>query len=85
MKEVKEQIVRLFFEGNDTKAEVVGEIVRCKDCKHRPIENGANHDIEFPDGRCPCQCEETYSHWYSWMPDDDWFCANGERTKGGVE
>lgn len=55
-----------------------GELVRCKDCKHRPImpedyENG--FDLVFPDEKCPCQCEDG---WYSWMPDDDWFCANGE-------
>lgn len=54
------------------------EVVRCKDCKHRPTGTGANHDIEFPDNRCPCQCED---YWYSWMPDDDWYCANGERKE----
>ena len=21
----------------------------------------------------------TIDYWYSWMPEDDWFCANGER------
>ena len=51
------------------------EIVRCKDCVHRP--KGTNkHDLEFPDYVCPCQCDD---FWYSWMPKDDWFCANGER------
>ena len=54
------------------------QIIRCKDCKHRPIkpdgyENG--FDLEFPDGKCPCQCDDG---WYSWFPSDDWFCANGE-------
>ena len=52
------------------------EIVRCKDCIHRPTGTGANHDLEFPDYVCPCQCED---FWYSWMPKDDWFCASGER------
>ena len=58
------------------------EIVRCKDCKHKPTGSGVNHDIEFPeqDYRCPCRCED---YWYSWMPDDDWFCANGERREDG--
>ena len=58
-------------------------VVRCKDCIHRPTGTGANHDIEFPDDRCPCQCED---YWYSWMPRDNWFCANGERkeTEDGV-
>ena len=31
---IVEQIVRITADGNETKAEVVGELVRCKDCKH---------------------------------------------------
>lgn len=58
-------------------------VVRCKDCKHRPkepnletYENG--FDIEFPeDSKCPCQCSS--DRYYSWYPDDNWFCAEGER------
>lgn len=42
-------------------------VVRCKDCKHR------YHSVE-----CPCQ---SYDHFYSWMPADDWFCKKGERRK----
>jgi hypothetical protein len=58
------------------------EIVRCKDCKHRPIkpkdfENG--FDLEFPDGKCPCQCDDG---WYSWYPPDNWYCADAERKEG---
>ena len=51
------------------------EIVRCKDCTHRPTldEDG---ELSFPTYRCPCQCEDFY---YSWMPKDDWFCGNAER------
>lgn len=58
------------------------EVVRCKDCIHKPTGSGINHDITFPeqDYRCPCRCED---YWYSWMPDDDWFCANGERREDG--
>lgn len=49
-------------------------VVRCKNCKHRPI--GINRDdLEFPDDKCPCKCED---YWYSWKPSDDWFCGNGE-------
>ena len=63
-----------------------GELVRCKDCKHRPKEpnwktykNG--FDIEFPEGsECPCQCSS--DKYYSWYPQDDWFCANGKRKDG---
>lgn len=54
-------------------------VVRCKDCKHRPKGTGANHDLEFPDYVCPCQCTE--DGWYSWKPKDDWFCADGERRE----
>ena len=55
-------------------------IVYCKNCKHRPIDNrtkedSSNFNIEFPDGKCPCQCDDG---WYSWYPEDNWFCANGE-------
>ena len=55
-------------------------IVYCKNCKHRPIDNRtkehpSNFNIEFPDGKCPCQCDDG---WYSWYPSDDWFCGNGE-------
>lgn len=55
-----------------------GEIVLCKDCKHRPVdsEDTQGFGVEFPDEKCPCQCEDG---WYNWRPDDEWFCANVER------
>ena len=54
------------------------ELVRCKECKHRPIGGEAHkHTLIFPDEVCPCNCVD--DNWYSWMPDDDWFCGNGER------
>ena len=56
------------------------EICRCLDCVHRPTDSGYDEiggfKYEFPDDRCPCRAEVRY---YSWMPSDDWFCANGER------
>lgn len=53
------------------------EVVRCKDCKYRPISYGDEHDLCFPEEyHCPCQCDD---NWYSWMPKDDFFCARGER------
>ena len=53
------------------------EIVRCKDCKHRGIMAGkTSFDIQWPDGDCPCRSDDPY---YSWLPPDDWYCANGER------
>ena len=52
------------------------EIILCKDCKHKPSGNAAEHDITFPDDKCPCQCED---YWYSWIPSDDWYCGFAER------
>ena len=54
------------------------EIIHCRDCKHKPSGDGANHDITFPDWRCPCQCED---YWYSWIPNDDWYCGDAERRE----
>ena len=57
------------------------ELIRCKDCKHRPIvidSEGNGFDYDFPDERCPCQCEDG---WYNWMSRDEWYCANGERKE----
>lgn len=51
-------------------------MIRCRDCRHRPTGDPYEHDLEFPDDKCPCKCED---YWYSWMPNDDWYCANGER------
>lgn len=59
----------------------VVEVVRCKDCKHRPTGENKD-DLEFPDEICPCQCED---YWYSWKPSDNWFCGNGERKNGDHE
>ncbi len=56
-------------------------LIRCKDCKHRPTkpaqyENG--FDLDFPDEKCPCKCEDGY---YSWYPADNWYCASAERKE----
>ena len=67
----------MYLTKHEPKRGELVEVVRCKDCKHRPTGTGVNHDIEFPDARCPCQCYEDY--WYSWMPSDDWYCGNGEK------
>ncbi len=59
----------------------MGELIRCKDCKHRPTINGEyknGFSLEFPTTKCPCQCDDGY---YSWMPKDDWYCGNGERKE----
>ena len=54
------------------------EIIRCKDCKHKPSGDATEHDITFPDDKCPCQCED---FWYSWIPSDDWYCGSAERRE----
>ncbi len=52
-------------------------VVRCKECKHRPKYDGPNR-VVFPDGICPCQCDDEY---YNWMPSDDWLCPDGEKVE----
>ena len=61
----------------------VAELIRCKECKHRPkfIEPKDEDDrgyLLFPDNKCPCHCED---EWYDWMPEDDWYCGNAERKE----
>lgn len=57
------------------------EVVRCKDCKHRPIdtqEEGNGFDYEFPEEYgCPGYCDDGY---YAQRFDDNFFCAWAERA-----
>ena len=62
------------------------DIVRCRECKHRPIKEDADgadfgFNIIAPEGsnRCPCLVDDG---WYSWMPKDDFFCGYGESKEG---
>lgn len=50
-----------------------GELIRCKDCKHRPTYPEA-YGAEAIDGKWCYWCElhRAWKH-------DDWFCADGER------
>lgn len=77
----REFIVESGMGASATAMELAGfpELIRCKDCKHRPIvpnDHTDGFDLKFPDCKCPCQCDDS---WYSWYPEDNWFCANGER------
>lgn len=56
------------------------EVVRCKDCKHRPYkdEDGCVWAPSWDDLICPCLCEDSY---YNWMPEDDFFCKRGEKRE----
>lgn len=55
--------------------------IKCKDCKHRGVgNNDFPADIQWPDNsKCPFQISDPY---YSWIPDDDWYCANAEIKDG---
>jgi hypothetical protein len=57
------------------------KIVRCKDCKHRPVKTDTQ--IVPPNGMrdetCPCINADDW--WYSYMPEGDFFCADGERKE----
>ena len=62
-------------------------LVMCRDCVHRPIQTKPpktyGFSIEFPEGsKCPCQCADGY---YSWYPEDHWFCASGESKENKNE
>lgn len=76
-----------FFNGTDIpqSCPLIG-IVTCGECKHRPIKDdpdGADYgfNIVAPtdgDDLCPCLVEDG---WYSWMPEDNFYCGRGERRK----
>ena len=59
-------------------------VVRCKDCKHRPIVEGdyiSEPGEIYSDYTCPYLCDDC---WYNRMPEDGWFCNHGERKDGGT-
>lgn len=65
-------------------ADVV-EVVRCKDCKYKPKgyedEQRGKYPI-FPDSENnPCPCNVVDDDWYSYMPEDDYFCGCGKRAE----
>lgn len=72
----------------DAPAADVIPVVRCKDCKYKPTSpDGITYglQVEFPDkwaNRCPCLCEDG---WYSWVPDDDFFCGYGAKEEDDGE
>ena len=60
------------------------QITHCRDCKHRPKATKADEkvfsgfSVKFPDEKCPCQCGDG---WYSWYPEDDFYCGFAERAE----
>lgn len=74
-----------FFDGkNRPQGCPLIDIVRCGECKHRPIKDDSDGEdygfniVEPTDGDdlCPCLVEDG---WYSWMPEDNFYCGRGER------
>lgn len=73
------------------------KVVRCKDCKHRPgLKYYANGDGYVEGPRCQetlkngltitledttCPCVNGLDSYFSYVPKDDWFCADGERRE----
>ena len=70
------------------------EIIRCKDCKYKPVEKEYQYPekdslgfitgfwkckrIESPIDFSPCPCVQGDDEFYHWIPDDDWYCKEGE-------
>ena len=63
-------------------AEVKGvdavEVIRCKDCKHRPYKDERGNVIPVEEECSPCPCVDDGDWYYNYIPKDDWYCANGE-------
>lgn len=87
---MKEFIYRIEDNESDESEVFIGwirkeghELIRCRDCKHRPKFVKPEDDDDrgyllFPDNKCPCRCED---EWYNWMPKKDWYCGNAERKE----
>ena len=71
-----------------TPAADVRPVVYCRDCIHRPYSSEpgktSGFAVEAPDRECKCPCFNPDDGWYSWIPDDYFFCGNGERREGGT-
>ena len=84
---IREYIIKVDEEKKDIMGdcpleEKPKELVRCKDCKHKPTDNHIETNVGllcfpcFPDDMCPYNIDDPF---YSSFPEDDWFCHNGER------
>jgi len=66
------------MKNKDVKFGDYSNIVRCKDCIHKPTNVSiytSGSQLEFPDYVCPCQCSDSYNSYYR---GDNWFCSDGE-------
>lgn len=68
MANIIEQIVRITTDGEETRAEVIGELVRCKDCKYY------DHRHHYCEG---------IGNWFGFEDEwsDNGFCYKGERKE----
>ncbi len=60
---------------------VIGELIRCKDCKHRPYQDGCGNVVPVEKECSPCPCVVDDDWYYNYIPKGDWYCANGERKE----
>ena len=80
---MSEYIVRETGYPGAVKQEVVGELVRCKDCKHR-IVNANPGEIRYHYLKAVCELdtgdpfELGRNAW-----NDEWYCADAERREEG--
>lgn len=70
MREVIMRLTTKPFDEKNAYAEIVQELVRCKDCIHRFV-GGENVRYNV--------CERNHNR----VQSDDWFCADGERRDDG--
>lgn len=61
----------------------VRPVVYCKECKHRPVEEGRRvmapkYADGYSDYKCPFLCDD---YWYNRMPADDDYCSSGEKRE----
>ena len=92
---MKEYIVKADFiaEGDELVSPyIVSELIRCKDCKHRPHADKYSHimppivqvgvyegEPEYDDDMtCPYVCDDG---WYSRVPADEQYCDRAERRE----
>lgn len=68
--DVKEEQIETLNSVNVKATANIKRLVRCKDCKHNPKKD--EHTTQ-------CPCSTTGDPFLDWIPDDNWFCADGER------
>lgn len=73
---------------------MIKDVVLCGECKYKPVEKEYQYPekdslgfitgfwkckrIESPIDFSPCPCVQGDDEFYHWIPDDDWYCKEGE-------